>query len=216
MQKEISGHLWIYRIVHFDNLEFIFKNGIYTADYMDAGRTYVDIGSSEIIETRKNFPVRIENYGFIGDYIPFYFGRQSIMLYNILTGYSGIKKQLPVDIVYICCKLSEVVKHCERFFFTDGQANKQFTEHFSDLYDLLKIDWDVVNSNNFKKTEDDPDRLRRYQAEFLIYKYVPVNCINKIVVYNKKRKIDTEELIAKSQSDLSVEIAKKNVYYFHF
>jgi hypothetical protein len=216
MQNEVPESIWIYRIIHFSNMEFILKYGIYTADSVNSDPDYLDIGNSEIIKTRSKFSVKIKDYGFIGEYIPFYFGRQSIMLYNILTGHGGLRKHFPGDIIYICCKLEDVIKHCKRFFFTDGQANKQFTEHFSDVNDLNKVDWNVVYSSDFKKTEEDGDKLRRYQAEFLVHEHVPVTCINKIVVYNKSRKIDMEELLSKHKLNVPVEIAKKDVYYFHF
>ena len=177
---------------------------------------YVNIGNSEIINTRGVFPVKIEDYGFIGDYVPFYFGKQSIMLYNILTGRGGVRKQSPEDIVYLCCGVAKLINECPRYFFTDGQANKQLTEHFSSTNDLDKIDWDIVNGSDFKKTQEQPDKSRRYQAEFLVHQHVPVSCINKIVIYNKSAASIVEALLKGNGLRIPLRIAKKDSYYFYF
>jgi hypothetical protein len=70
MQNEIPESIWVYRIIHFTNLEFILKKGMHTADSINADPGYVDIGNSEIIKKRGEFSVKIKNYGSIGDYIP--------------------------------------------------------------------------------------------------------------------------------------------------
>jgi hypothetical protein len=216
MPGKAAKQLMVYRIVHFDNLNHILKNGIYIKGHKNFDPDYVNIGNSEIIGKREAFQVKINKYGYLSDYVPFYFGRQSIMLYNILTGHGGIKKCLPVNIIYLCCYVDEIIRVCPQYFFTDGQANKKFTEHFTDLIDLKKIDWDVIDGSDFKMTEDDLDKPRKYQAEFLVHQHVPVSCLEKIVVYNKARKTDAEALLTNNHLSLSVEIAKKNEYYFYF
>jgi len=204
----------VYRIVHINNLAYLLANGIYIKDHPEFDPNYINIGNSEVITKRAQFRVKIDEYGFIGNYIPFYFGTQSIMLYNILTGQSGVSKQPAANIVYLCCDIDMLVKQCPKFFFTDGQANQKFTGHFNNLNDLDKIDWLVVDSSDFRKSEADPDRLRRYQAEFLVYQYVPVNCISQIVVYDKEKKRTVESLLSNNNLNTVVKVAKKDFYFY--
>lgn len=189
---------------------------MYVRNHPSFDPNYVNIGNSEIIDYRKEFPVKIAGYGNIGDYVPFYFGRQSIMLYNILTGENGIAKHAPTDIVYLCGIIDDLAKSCPRFFFTDGQANKKLTSHFNNLNDLDKVDWATVDGSDFRKSEEDPDKIRRYQAEFLAHQYVPITCINKIVVYNKQKGMNVKQLLKDNNLNIPVKIAMKNNYYFYF
>jgi hypothetical protein len=214
MSEKVEPHL-VYRIVHIGNLANILANGIYVKEHPKFDPLYINIGNSEIISKREEFRVKINGYGFIGEYIPFYFGTQSIMLYNILTGQNGVSKQPPANIVYLCCDINELLNQKIRFFFTDGQANQKFTGHYDNLNNLDKVDWAVVNSADFKKTEADPDRLRRYQAEFLVYQHVPINCINQIVVYDKHSKAEVELLLTNNKLNIPVKVVKKD-YYFYF
>jgi len=214
MPVSIPNPLWVYRIIHYKNLEYILQNGIYVRDHHKFDPNYINIGNTDIIDVRGSSSVKINNYGNIGAYIPFYFGRQSIMLYNILTDYKA-EKQLPEDIIYLCCKVDKLVAACKRFFFTDGQANKKFTEHFCDLSDLENLDWDVIKGSDFKKSEEDPDKQRRYQAEFLVHQYVPIDCIGTIVVYNQDRKDYIENLVNNNNLNIPVHLIRTD-YYFHF
>jgi len=216
MPGKAANPLIVYRILHFDNLAHVFKNGLYIRNHPSSDPDYINIGNSAIINTRETFPVKIYKYGCLGDYIPFYFGTQSIMLYNILTGHGGLKKYPPDNIVYLCCFVEDLVKTSSKYFFTDGQANKKFTKHFTELSDLNNVDWEIVNSSDFRMTEEDPDRPRKYQAEFLVYKHVPVSCISKIVVYNRKRKNDVKSLLDNNGLDIEVNIANKDIFYFYF
>ena len=84
---------FIFRMIHYSNLEFILKHGLYTKNSRMKDPEYVNIGDIQLIEQRQNFHVRINPPGGdLGDYIPFYFGGHSPMLLNIKTGYRGIKK----------------------------------------------------------------------------------------------------------------------------
>jgi len=206
----------VYRIIHFDNLAYILQNGMFVRGHKQFDPDYVNIGDPSIISTRDIYPVKIPGYGHLGDYVPFYFGRCSMMLYNILTGYR-VPKQHPKDIVYLCCTVDSLTAECGQYFFTDGQANTRFTDHFSDLADLAKVDWETVNGKDFKKSGADPDKPRRYQAEFLVHNHVPISCVKAIVVYNEARKQEVEQLVVREGLNIKVLVATpRNNYYFHY
>jgi hypothetical protein len=81
---------YCYRIAHIENLDYILDRGFVTKHHAQASSQYIHIGNREIIDVRSDMPVRMANYGDIGDYVPFYFTPRSIMLYNIITG-TGIR-----------------------------------------------------------------------------------------------------------------------------
>lgn len=174
-----------YRICHIKNLVHILANGLCTKNHEKASSDFVTIGNPEIINSRDITPVKIGGYGFIGDYIPFYFTPRSIMLYNIITGYKAplVPKLHKEDVLVIRCLINDIADG-NKFFFTDGQANTQITNHFNDLKHLNEIDWQSIQNGNFSKSDGDFDRPRRYQAEFLIEKHVPVSKIESLHVFN--------------------------------
>ena len=86
--------IWLYRIVHINNVEYLLHNGISTQQDPQSNSNYVNIGDTNLINQRMDYPINLEGYGNLGDYGPFYFGPLSPMLLNIKTGYRGIK-QLP-------------------------------------------------------------------------------------------------------------------------
>jgi hypothetical protein len=44
-------------------------------------------------------------------------------------------------------------------------------QYFTDLDDLAKVDWDLLNKKNFRHDPDDPGKKERYQAEALVWKH---------------------------------------------
>lgn len=176
-----------YRITHIRNLSLILRNGLIKKDYFNSDEEYTQIGNTQIIDIRNNKPVKISEYGMIGEYVPFYFTPRSIMLYNIVTGYRHplVPKRSREEIMILCSEI-EKLSELPQWFFTDGQANVMTTSHFNHLKDLAQIDWDCIQQGNFSKSDGDYDRPRRYQAEFLVHNVVPIGCIYSIIVYNQK------------------------------
>src|SRR5215203_1829265 len=91
--------VYLYRITHKNNLTHILASGICNKNHPNADPGYIPIGNGSIIGVRTIHPAKIEGYGNIGEYVPFYFTPSSIMLYNILTGY-GVPKIEAEDIVF--------------------------------------------------------------------------------------------------------------------
>lgn len=202
-----------YRITHIQNLPLILQNGIVGKNHAAASKTFIEIGNPEIIDVRSTTTVNIKGYGMIGDYVPFYFTPKSIMLFNIITGYQApvVPKQNKEDILVIRCLVQKLVG-LPQWFFTDGQANKSFTKHFNNLADYNKIDWVSIQNSNFKNDADDPDRSRKYQAEFLVHSAVPVACIESLNVYNKTAKNYVVEQLKQNNINLAVNIQPQ--YFF--
>ncbi len=175
-----------YRITHIQNLPFILQNGMVNKHHGQADREYINIGNPEIIDVRSTASVRIEGYGKIGEYVPFYFTPKSMMLFNIVTGYKVplVPKRSKSEILVIRCLIEKLTK-LPQWFFTDGQGNDMTTHHYNDLKDIDSIDWENIQQSNFNKSDGDYDRPRRYQAEFLVRGEVPCSSIESLNVYNE-------------------------------
>ena len=203
-----------YRITHIDNLSLIIRDGICAKNHENASEDFVPIGNPEIINFRDQTPVRIQGYGYLSEYVPFYFTPRSIMLLNIITGYKEPQvPKLPKEkILVIRCEIAKLAEQCQ-CFFTDGQANDNATAHYQDLKDLDQIDWESIQNSNFKKTDEDFDRQRRYQAEFLVYQHVPLNLVKSLHVFNERAKdLVQQELDEVGIDAIPVHISKN--YYF--
>lgn len=208
-----SERKYCFRITHLQNLNCILENGLVTKHHPKASAEYINIGNSQIIDVRSNAPVKIKGYGNIGDYVPFYFTPKSIMLYNILTGYYDplVPKRKPEEILVIRCEIKKLAQ-LSYFFFTDGQGNDMVTNHHNHLSQLDKIDWKNIQQCNFSKTNDDFDRARRYQAEFLVRNEVPVSCFDSLNVYNQEAATYVRAILKDKNSNLAVNIRPQ--FYF--
>lgn len=208
----IPKTIWLYRITHRDNLAHILQYGICRKGVRDANPDYKIIGRRDIIGSRTDHPVKIDGYGNVGDYVPFYFTPKSIMLLNILTGYS-VQKLPPGEIIFIVATVTKIVTCGNRYFFTDGQANTSISRHLHHLQELDRVDWEVISSGDFKKSIVDIDRPRRYQAEFLVEGHVPVNCMEAIVAYNESSATFVKKELART--DLLIPVYIKKSFYFN-
>ena len=205
----------VFRIVHMDNVEYLLTHGMFSRNHPQADPTYINIGDSTLIAQRKDYPVGINPpNGNLGEYVPFYFGPLSPMLLNIKTGYRGITQRPQGDIVYIVSNVHTLARHCEEWCFTNGHAKNTITEFYNDLENLSEVDWDIVAERHWRNTEDDFDRMRRKQAEFLVKNHVPVTCISGMVVLNEIRKTFVEEIINTLELEIPVWVNPNHQFYY--
>lgn len=134
------------------------------------------------------------------------------MLLNIKTGYRGITRRQQSDIVYIVCKATDIINQCNEWCFTDGHAKTAITEFYNSMDSIGEVDWDIVAARYWNNTEEDFDRMRRKQAEFLVKDTVPVSCISDIGVYNEEKRILVQEII--DSLDLNIPVRVKTQYYY--
>ena len=89
-----------------------------------------------------------------------------------------------------------------------------FTGFYNDINNLAKVDWNIVFEKYWSNTEDDLDRIRRKQAEFLIKDIVPVNCIDAIVVFNDEKRSFVQDLVDSLHLNISVRVNPQNKFYY--
>jgi hypothetical protein len=176
---------YIFRIAHVDNMPWILDHGLHCRNAGNTDPNFVPIGMQELIDKRSSHQVPIAPHGTLADYVPFYFTPHSMMLLNIKTGYNGVIKRSNDEIIILVSTLPTVAKAGAKFVFTNGHAYMTDTNYYDDLARLDKIDWDILKRRDFKKSPDDIDKSRRYQAEALIYRHLPTSALKGIACYNK-------------------------------
>ena len=81
-----------------------------------------------------------------------------------------------------------------------------------DLAALDEIDWRLMWARYWADTDEDPDRKRRRQAEFLVHERFPVGLIVGIGVMNLQIKEEAETLI--KRLGLKIPVAVKADWYY--
>lgn len=198
----------IFRIVHKGNIGPMLSDGCHCRSTTD-GKKYVEIGNQELIQKRGNRAVPCGPGGTLSDYVPFYFTPYSPMLYNIKTGYNGIRQRPMKDILILVSSLHHLAKISTPFVFTDRHAYLKTAQFSDDLADLDWIIWPTLQVRDFKR--DDVDKFEKYQAEALVYKHVPLAAVLGIVCYDDEAKADVET--AASRKEAKVKVMKERRWF---
>ena len=178
----------LYRMVHWQNVHHILQYGLCCREHTNADPNYINIGLPQLIDVRHNYTVPINESGSLGEYIPFYFSGHSPMLYLIKNGYKEVVKRPQEDIVYLILSFANVKKHQLEFVFTDRNARIATANFYNNEKDFDQLDWEIIKSKIWEDTEDNRQRKDLKQAEFLIRDYIPVSCIESLVVKTEERK----------------------------
>lgn len=179
---------YAFRITHIDNIPYILEKGLLRANSSDRSDDFVNIGDPQVIKLRSDMIIRNIR---LGDYIPFYLGPRSPMLYVIQHGYNGVRRQEPQDIVYCVLRLDDVIKGDLECAFTDGHALSALTNYYGkeQLVNIDKIvNYDDVYASQWNNNDSDIDLKRRKEAELLIKEDISPEYIRGYIVYNDKAK----------------------------
>lgn len=186
---------YAFRMVHIDNIQHILKYGIVKKTSVNADPNYVAIGDMQIIakRTKKTTPDGTP----LDDFIPFYFGPRPPMLLVIQSGWNGVVKRSPEEIVYCTVKLSDIMASDIDCIFTDGHAISANTIFYTkaQLANIGEyINHEDVFAERWSAGEYGDEAKRKKDAELLFMDEIPVQYINSFVVYNQNAK---QKLISK-------------------
>jgi hypothetical protein len=150
----------------------------------------------------------------VNDYIPFYFGVRTPMLYKIMTGHN-VQKLPQEDIIYLCCRFAELTESGLKWCFTDGNAATSITEFFTKDEDCRLLDWKSINTNDWSdnNSDGDHDRMRKKHAEFLVKGHVPIEFIRKIVVCSEQRRQLVRGWVEGKALDIDIHCDKPKFYF---
>ena len=202
----------IFRIIHRVNLTWVLDHGLHCGNCAVRSSQWVSIGNQELIGKRAHWSVAAAPGGSLNDYVPFYFTPFSVMMRNINTGWNGVTKHPNKDILILVSSLNKVVANGLTFLFTDRHANSSVVKYSSDLSQLGNVDWKLLQSRDFKRDPDDPEKVERYQAETLVHRHCPVQGLSGIVCYTNDVKIEVEKALA--DRNLHLQVVTRTGWYF--
>ncbi|WP_204104258.1 MULTISPECIES: DUF4433 domain-containing protein [Spirulina sp. CCY15215] len=205
----------IYHITHIRNLPSIIRvGGILANNRLQRQQIdYTDIAHASIQDRRAYISVPCSERGTLHDYVPFYFAARSPMLYSLNKGNIKGYTDGQTPILYFVTDIDEILDEEIPFTFTDGHAIMGYSE-FYDNWECLEwaIDWEIMEARYWSDTDEDGDRKRRRQAEFLVYECCPWTCIKEIGVINSTMQTKVREILQTVAHQPSVTI-QSSWYY---
>jgi hypothetical protein len=206
----------IYRFIHVDNLEvYLHRGGLHAPNHTPAnGLSYKTIHDIEIQQVRRTKTIGCGPDGVIHDYVSFYFGYRSPMLFKLKTGQVQGYHEGQEPLIYLVSSAQKVVDAGVRFVFSDGHGIAAISDWYDDLSMLDKVDWNMVYERYWVDRVDDMDRQRRKQAEFLIYKFCDWQLIQSIAVINANMKSKVETILNGSPMDMRRPVNIRSNWYY--
>ena len=185
--------VYAHRLTHIDNIPDILNVGFVHPSSNKANPNYVSIGDTSIIKVRDE---DLHQGHQLSEYIPFYFGPHTPMLLVIQSGWNGVRKRNPEEIVHCVVRIDTIIEQGWDCIFTDGHAVAGITEFYTKT-DLTRLD-ELVKVEDvyarYWKDELDVDLGRRKQAEILLKNEIPAQYIAGFFVYNEEAKQKIEAM----------------------
>jgi hypothetical protein len=209
----VPNKIYLYRIIHINNLDYILKLGKLTCpNHYEKDPNYIGIGDITLIPKRSKKQIDLSPNGTFQDYISFYFCNRSPMLYVIAHGYNGVIKRDQEDIIYLVTDFNKIKDEGLQYIFFDGHGFDGLSLCYNNEKDLIKIDWKAVQTKDWKKTEFDQDIKRKKQAELLVYSEFPLSSLKGIACYNQIAHKKIESLLLTNNLSIKSKIIE-NWYY---
>lgn len=201
----------VYHITHIDNLPSIIADGFLWCDHEQRkrGSNHQNIAYPHIKERRLKHPVKVAGGGTLGDYVPFYFGPRSIMLFVIFNGHDKYKGgQEPI--VHLVSSVATIAKQNNVLLYTDRHADLGYAQQFDDLTILQsKVDLGIMQDKYWASSQDSKEKR---QAEFLVHNSCPWSVIEEIGVHNSNTASKVREILLKATHQPRI-CVRKTWYY---
>jgi len=152
--------------------------------------------------------------GTVHDYIPFYFGVLSPMLLQLKTGQVPGYTEGQEPLVYLVSTAQAVAQAGVPLVFTDGHGLAAWTEFFDDLVHLDRVDWEMVKQRYWADTDEDMDRQRRKQAEFLVHQFLLWELVSGIGVCSEAMKQKVEAVLARHPEAMRKIVVTQPAWYY--
>ena len=195
----------VYHITHINNLPLIINSGgLIAFNKLKQQQTkYVNIAHQTIQDQRARISVPCAVGGFLHDYVPFYFAPRSPMLCSI---YYEKGKSYQDEVLHLVTEAESVQASQLDFAFTDGHAIMAYSDFYDDLKDLSQIDWQIMRAKYWNDTDQDGDRKRRRQAEFLVHQFCSWTLVKEIGVINDNIKTKVQKILQHQKHQPNVKI----------
>lgn len=206
----------IYRIVHISNIETLLeRGGLHAYNFVPSdGLPYRSIHDPEVQAARSSISLSVDPGGVLLDYVPFYFGPRSPMLFKIKSNLIPNCREGQQSIVYLVSTVQTVLQSSIPYIFSDGHDLASLTMWYNTTDNLEQVDWKMVNAQYWADTIDDMDRQRRKQAEFLIYKFCPWSLIQQIAVKDRNIKDQVDSIMNRSNPLIRRDVVIMPSWYY--
>ncbi|PZF04677.1 hypothetical protein DEJ01_07670 [Curtobacterium sp. MCLR17_040] len=199
---------------HVDNLETIAGAELLPdTSAQSTGALRVEVGNTSIKERRRAQIVPLDPGGSVADYVPFYFGPRSPMMYAIASGNVPSYTSGTAELVYIVTTLEQLYFCGCKPILTDRNAALAYAEYREyrpdDLIGDGFIDWALMSA---KYWTDFPDGRERRMAECLVASHVPWAAVQGLAVQNERIEKRVVDILARVGSDVPVKI--RPTWYF--
>lgn len=178
------------------------------------GLVYRTIHNVDIQQKRRVRNLPCGPGGVIHDYVAFYFGPRSPMLFQLHTGRVQGYAEGQEPLIYLVSTAQAVHGSRAGFVFSDGHGIATFTNWFADLAELERVDWEAVSARMWKDTVGDMDRQRRKQAEFLIHHQCDWSLIQEICVVNDRMRARVEHVLGNFPAALHRPVRARPEWYY--
>ena len=206
----------LYHFTHISNLASIAQYGLFSDTAIEGeqqGRLTTEVAEPSIKAKRRRRPVPTGPGGVVADYVPFYFAARSPMLGAIHSGRVASYTAGQDAVVYLMTDIERLVAAGVEFVFTDRNAALEVARYGTDLTLLDEfVDWPLMEGKMWHSTEDQPARMERRMAEFLVHEHVPWNAFLGIAAINDQRCREATELLA--SVGVSTQVRSRPGWYF--
>ncbi|MEM1165516.1 MAG: DUF4433 domain-containing protein [Planctomycetota bacterium] len=203
----------IFRIVHIENLPTLIQRAhIHAPSCVPPdGLPWRGVHAAETQASRAQTQILCGPRGTVSDYVGFYLGYRSPMLYRIKTGWN-VQQVDQAEIVYLVAFAQAIEAQRLRFVFTDRHSLARVAAFYDDLSQLHQIDFETCYATRWNTTPTHPDRQEKKQAEFLVHGGLPWSLIHTVGVSCSATRDRVRETLAGLEHELEVAI-KKPWYY---
>lgn len=171
---------------HVEHLSTVVEHGLMSdAGVHDAAMLSVEVGNLGIKDQRRHRAVPVQPPGAVSDFVPFYFGPRSPMMYAIAQGnvpsYQGGTSRL----IYLVTTLDRLHELGYGPILTDRNAALEYAAYRefdpSDPIDDGFIDWELMEARYWNDFDDGRERR---MAECLVRDMVPWEAFIGVVAQN--------------------------------
>lgn len=198
--------------VHFtriENLAGIVAGGLQSdARVRVSSQTVVEVGHPDIKRRRRGQPVDRGAGGNVGDYVPMYFTPQTSMSYTLH------KQGISFDrVIYLQTSVERVQTLGLTWVASNRNAAQALAEFTDDAVELdTHVDWAVIRSSSWGRTDDDPDRPARRQAELLVHQMLPWDAVERIVTKTAAVATEVRSILDAAGRSVAVDVIPR--WYF--
>lgn len=205
----------LYHFTHLRNLPGILERGYVGCDRLvrEQGALQVDCGDQDIKRRRRSRKVDCPPGGVVADYVPFYFAPRSPMLYKIDKGSVPTYPEGQDPLIYLVTTPARLESAGSSGVFSDGNCAADITAFDNDLARLgTHVDWPLMAAERWNNTGEDPDRMRRRMAEFLVPERLPVVGLAQLAARTRTRAEEVRRVLDAWSCTLEV-VVRPRWYY---